>query len=189
MPPCRSATSSASSERGRHATARRACASVRSAVDARHDRSRTPVRCADPAATAPWAATRGRRRTGDLICLWGELGAGKTHLAKAFGAGLGVDRDDHLAELHPDGRVPRPAAAVPHRPVSARRRHRRARRRAHRRPPGGRGHPRRMAGAAGRRAARARVSMSSSTGPATSRGTITLGRGRRAASGIWRRSG
>jgi tRNA threonylcarbamoyladenosine biosynthesis protein TsaE len=27
---------------------------------------------------------------GDLICLWGELGAGKTQLAKGFGAGLGV---------------------------------------------------------------------------------------------------
>lgn len=29
-------------------------------------------------------------QAGDLVCLWGELGAGKTHLAKAFGAGLGV---------------------------------------------------------------------------------------------------
>lgn len=27
---------------------------------------------------------------GDVVCLWGELGAGKTVLAKGFGAGLGV---------------------------------------------------------------------------------------------------
>jgi tRNA threonylcarbamoyladenosine biosynthesis protein TsaE len=28
---------------------------------------------------------------GDLICLWGELGAGKTQLAKGFGLGLGIE--------------------------------------------------------------------------------------------------
>jgi len=28
---------------------------------------------------------------GDMICLWGELGAGKTAFAKGFGRGLGVE--------------------------------------------------------------------------------------------------
>ena len=35
-------------------------------------------------------ALAGVARAGDVLCLWGDLGAGKTHLAKAFGAALGV---------------------------------------------------------------------------------------------------
>ncbi|MEX1169835.1 MAG: tRNA (adenosine(37)-N6)-threonylcarbamoyltransferase complex ATPase subunit type 1 TsaE [Chloroflexota bacterium] len=42
------------------------------------------------ATTALGLALSTAARPGDLVCLWGELGAGKTHLAKAFGAGLGV---------------------------------------------------------------------------------------------------
>ena len=46
---------------------------------------------ADPATTTRLGtALASVARAGDLICLWGDLGAGKTHLAKAFGAGLGV---------------------------------------------------------------------------------------------------
>ena len=45
----------------------------------------------DPGATtALGRALAGAARPGDVVCLWGDLGAGKTHLAKAFGAGLGV---------------------------------------------------------------------------------------------------
>ena len=45
----------------------------------------------DPSATsAIGRALSVAARPGDVICLWGDLGAGKTHLAKAFGAGLGV---------------------------------------------------------------------------------------------------
>jgi tRNA threonylcarbamoyladenosine biosynthesis protein TsaE len=45
----------------------------------------------DPDATSRLGAALAEvARAGDLVCLWGDLGAGKTHLAKAFGAGLGV---------------------------------------------------------------------------------------------------
>ncbi len=45
----------------------------------------------DPAATTELGRALGAvARPGDLISLWGELGAGKTHLAKAFAAGMGV---------------------------------------------------------------------------------------------------
>jgi tRNA threonylcarbamoyladenosine biosynthesis protein TsaE len=47
--------------------------------------------CPDPGATSALGrALVEAARPGDVICLWGDLGAGKTHLAKAFGAGLGV---------------------------------------------------------------------------------------------------
>jgi tRNA threonylcarbamoyladenosine biosynthesis protein TsaE len=45
----------------------------------------------DPERTrAVGAALAGAAEPGDVICLWGELGAGKTQLAKGFGAGLEV---------------------------------------------------------------------------------------------------
>ncbi len=50
------------------------------------------VRSDDPTATlALGAALAARAAPGDVICLWGVLGAGKTVFAKGFGAGLGVD--------------------------------------------------------------------------------------------------
>ncbi len=46
----------------------------------------------DPGATFALGAALARvAEPGDLICLWGDLGAGKTVLAKGFGAGLGVE--------------------------------------------------------------------------------------------------
>ena len=47
--------------------------------------------CPDPDATTRLGQSLGAvAKAGDLVCLWGDLGAGKTHLAKAFGAALGV---------------------------------------------------------------------------------------------------
>jgi tRNA threonylcarbamoyladenosine biosynthesis protein TsaE len=45
----------------------------------------------DAATTRAFGAALARvAKAGDLICLTGQLGAGKTQLAKGFGAGLGV---------------------------------------------------------------------------------------------------
>ena len=45
----------------------------------------------DPESTTALGLELGRvAQAGDVICLWGDLGAGKTHLAKAIGLGFGV---------------------------------------------------------------------------------------------------
>jgi tRNA threonylcarbamoyladenosine biosynthesis protein TsaE len=67
--------------------------------------------CPDPAATtALGRALAGVAEAGDLICLWGDLGAGKTHLAKAIGAGLGIGETitspSFILMAEYDGRVP-----------------------------------------------------------------------------------
>jgi tRNA threonylcarbamoyladenosine biosynthesis protein TsaE len=54
-------------------------------------RDERTFRSPEPGATATLGvALAGAAHPGDVICLWGDLGAGKTYLAKAFGAGLGV---------------------------------------------------------------------------------------------------
>lgn len=55
------------------------------------------VRTTSPEATRAFAASlAGVAEPGDIVCLWGDLGAGKTVFAKGFGAGLGV-RDTILS--------------------------------------------------------------------------------------------
>ncbi|MFL5641389.1 MAG: tRNA (adenosine(37)-N6)-threonylcarbamoyltransferase complex ATPase subunit type 1 TsaE [Chloroflexota bacterium] len=54
----------------------------------RDERRRTSQ---DPDATTALGVALGQvAEAGDVLCLWGDLGAGKTHLAKAIGVGLGV---------------------------------------------------------------------------------------------------
>ena len=67
--------------------------------------------CPDPEATSRLGEALGSvAAAGDLICLWGELGAGKTHLAKAIGRGLGVaatiTSPSFILMAEYDGRLP-----------------------------------------------------------------------------------
>lgn len=52
----------------------------------------TFITSASPEATVALGERLGRvAAAGDLVCLWGDLGAGKTQLAKGIARGLGID--------------------------------------------------------------------------------------------------
>jgi tRNA threonylcarbamoyladenosine biosynthesis protein TsaE len=52
---------------------------------------RVPVRTASASETVALGERLGRvAERGDLVCLWGDLGAGKTQVAKGFAIGLGI---------------------------------------------------------------------------------------------------
>ena len=155
----------------RPARAGRPTLPLRSDDDDRPSPARTaPRSCPDPDATtrsgARLAAVPAAGRP-DLPV--GRARGGQDPLRQGLRGRPRRDRHDQLAELHPDGRVRGPAAAVPHRPVPARRRRGRAGRRADRRSPGGR-RDRSSSGPTGSaRAARPTASTCASTAPATSR--------------------
>jgi tRNA threonylcarbamoyladenosine biosynthesis protein TsaE len=53
---------------------------------------RASVTSASPADTLALGERLGRlAAAGDLVCLWGDLGAGKTQLTKGIAVGLGID--------------------------------------------------------------------------------------------------
>ena len=65
----------------------------------------------DPETTRAIAATLAvAARPGDLVCLWGDLGAGKTQFAKGFGAGIGVtatiNSPSYILMAEYEGRLP-----------------------------------------------------------------------------------
>lgn len=65
----------------------------------------------DPETTRAIGATlAAAARPGDLVCLWGGLGAGKTQFAKGFGAGVGVtdtiNSPSYILMAEYEGRLP-----------------------------------------------------------------------------------